>query len=219
MTATKALRVVVLASGSGTNLQAIMDAIKNGQLAIDIAAVISDRPQAYALTRASQANIPTITIDYKACNNRSDYDRRLQTALADVQPDLIVLAGYMRILASATVNDYLGQMLNIHPSLLPAYPGLNTYQRAMDAGEQWHGTTVHFVIPELDAGPAIIQYQVKINTGDTEPELRDRVQQGEYEIYPRAINWFALGRVKFSDGQTWFDNKLLARPVVINEPR
>ena len=217
MTATKALRVVVLASGSGTNLQSIIDAKKNGQLAIDIAAVISDRPQAYALTRASQANIPTITIDYKACSNQDDYDHRLQTALSDVQPDLIVLAGYMRILASETVNDYLGQMLNIHPSLLPAYPGLNTYQRAMDAGEQWHGTTVHFVIPELDAGPAIIQYRVKINTGDTEPELRDRVQQGEYEIYPRAINWFALGRVKFSHGQTWFDNKLLARPVVVNE--
>ena len=217
MTATKALRVVVLASGSGTNLQAIIDAKKNRQLAIDIAGVISDRPQAYALTRASQANIPTISIDYQDCSNRDDYDFKLQTALSDLQPDLIVLAGYMRILASEAVNEYLGQMLNIHPSLLPAYPGLNTYQRAMDAGEKWHGTTVHFVIPELDAGPAIIQYRVKINTGDTELELRDKVQQGEYEIYPRAINWFALGRVKFSDGQTWLDNKLLAHPVVVNE--
>jgi phosphoribosylglycinamide formyltransferase-1 len=217
MTATKALRVVVLASGSGTNLQAIIDAIKSGQLAIDIAAVISDRPQAYALTRASQANIPTLTIDYKACSNRDAYDRKLQTALADVQPDLIVLAGYMRILASETVNDYLGQMLNVHPSLLPAYPGLNTYQRAMDAGEQWHGTTVHFVTPELDAGPGILQYRVRIHDEETELQLRTRVQKGEYNIYPKAIAWFAASRIELRDNIVLLDDKPIDGPIVIEE--
>ncbi len=217
MSRNKPLRVVVLASGSGTNLQAIIDKVAADELPIEIVAVISDRPQAFALERAATAGIPTQAIDYRDCASRDDYDSRLDAALADASPDLVVLAGYMRILPTHTVNQYLGQMLNVHPSLLPAYPGLNTYQRVLDAGDRWHGTTVHFVTPELDSGPAILQFRVRIRSDETEPELRARVQQGEYQIYPQVIKWFATGRVSFRAGQTWLDGEALAQPIVVDE--
>ena len=218
MTGNKPLRVVVLASGSGTNLQAIIDQVGAADLPIDIVAVLSDRPQAFALERATQAGIPAVAIDYQQCENRADYDVRLDAALADANPELIVLAGYMRILPVNTVNRYLGRMLNIHPSLLPAYPGLNTYRRVLDAGDSWHGTTVHFVTPELDSGPAILQYRVRVRANETEPQLQARVQQGEYKIYPLAIGWFAAGRIRFQAGQSLMDGEMLKEPVVMDEP-
>jgi phosphoribosylglycinamide formyltransferase-1 len=217
MSAAETLRIVVLASGSGTNLQAIIDRIAAGDLPAEIAAVISDRPDAFALERASRNSIPAVEVDYAASADRDDYDARLESALARANPALVVLAGYMRILPDATVNRYLGRMLNVHPSLLPAYPGLHTYRRALAAGERYHGTTVHFVTPELDAGPAILQYRVRIRPGETEPELQARVQQGEYRIYPQAIGWYAQGRVRMRDGRVWLDDKPLEKPVVIDE--
>ena len=219
MTSAARLRVAVLISGSGTNLQAIIDANVNGELGIEIVGVISDRPAAFGLQRATAAGIPAVPIDFKACADRADYDEQLEQALDRLAPDLVVLAGYMRILRTSTVNRYRGRMLNIHPSLLPAYPGLNTYARALEADEDWHGTTVHFVTPELDAGPAILQYRVRIRADETEAELRERVQRGEYMIYPEAIKWFAAARVAMRDGAVVLDGKPLAEPVVIDEQR
>lgn len=206
------LRVAVLISGSGTNLQAIIDA----QLDIELVGVLSDRPDAFGLTRAESAGIPTRAIDLTTYAERADYDAALAQALQELNPDLIVLAGYMRILPDATVNAWHGRMLNIHPSLLPAYPGLNTYDRAIAAGETHHGTTVHYVIPELDAGPPVLQYRVRIRTDDTPDTLRARVLQGEYLIYPQAIGWIAAGRLQLGAEGPELDGKPLTEPVVID---
>jgi phosphoribosylglycinamide formyltransferase-1 len=211
------LRVAVLISGSGTNLQAIIDANAGGNLGIDIIGVISDRPDALGLQRARDADIPAIAIDFAACANRSHYDKQLAQELSTLAPDLVVLAGYMRILPTATVNQFRGRMLNIHPSLLPAYPGLDTYTRALAAGEAWHGSTVHFVTPELDAGPGILQYRVRIHADETEPTLRARVQNGEYNIYPQAIAWFAASKIKLQDNTVIMDGKPVDGPAVIDE--
>ena len=211
------LRVAVLISGSGTNLQAIIDANAGGNLGIDIIGVISDRPDALGLQRARDADIPAIAIDFAACANRAHYDKQLAQELSTLAPDLVVLAGYMRILPTATVNQFRGRMLNIHPSLLPAYPGLDTYTRALAAGEVWHGSTVHFVTPELDAGPGILQYRVRIRADETEPTLRARVQNGEYNIYPQAIAWFAASKIKLQDNTVIMDGKPVDGPAVIDE--
>ena len=213
-----ALRIAVLVSGSGTNLQAIMDAVQTGDIPVRIAAVLSDNPDAYGLDRARECGIPAIAIDFAGCSDRATYDRQLRRQLADLNPDLVVLAGYMRILDDATVTDFTGRMLNVHPSLLPAYPGLHTYRRALEAGEEWHGTTVHFVIPELDAGPPVVQYRVKVQPDDTEQSLRDRVQTGEYLIYPLAIGWIATGRLGFENGEPMLDGEPLTQPRVIEAP-
>ena len=217
MTGAEALRVVVLISGSGTNLQAIIDAIGEDDLAIEIVAVVSDQPDAYGLQRARDAGIAAIPVDFKSFAERQDYDAALEQQLEQLAPDLIVLAGYMRILPANTVNLYAGKMLNVHPSLLPAYPGLNTYARALAAGEDWHGTTVHFVTPELDAGPGILQYRVRIRDGETETELRERVQAGEYIIYPRAIGWIADARIKLEGERVLLDGEPLSAPVAVEE--
>ena len=205
-------RVAVLISGSGTNLQAIIDA----QLDINIVAVLSDRPAAYGLERATAAGIHSTAINYKGFSHADDYNAALSTALDALNPDLIVLAGYMRILPDNIVNAYAGRMLNVHPSLLPAYPGLDTYNRALAAGESHHGSTVHFVIPELDAGPPILQYRVQILPAETEPELRERVQQGEYIIYPRTIEWFAAGRLQLDNNQVMLDGTALSEAVIVD---
>jgi phosphoribosylglycinamide formyltransferase-1 len=217
MTAAKRLRVAVLISGSGTNLQAIIDAAAAGDLEIDIVGVISDRPKAYGLERAANAGITAMPVDFKSFDKRADFDAALADKLAELAPDLVVLAGYMRILPAATVNDYRGRMLNIHPSLLPDFPGLDTYARALAAGKKSHGTTVHFVTPELDSGPAIIQYRVPIRGQETEPELRERVQAGEYIIYPQAIGLIAAGRVTLDGDSVCLDGKPLEQPIIIEE--
>jgi phosphoribosylglycinamide formyltransferase-1 len=215
MSETGKLRIAVLISGSGTNLQAIIDAHASGAIAADIVGVISDKPEAYGLTRAADADIPAIAVDYKAYADKNAFNQALLTKLSELRPELVVLAGYMRILPDEIVNAYSGRMLNVHPSLLPAYPGLDTYNRAIAAGEQWHGTTVHFVIPELDAGTPVLQYRVAIKTDDTEPALRERVQRGEYIIYPEAIAWFAQGRLRYADGGAYLDDKHLDTPIVM----
>lgn len=210
-------RTVVLVSGDGSNLQAILDHARNGALGITVVGVISDRPGVKALERAASANIPALTVDYAAAGSRAEFSRRLGAALDDHKPELVVLAGFMRILDTSLVEMYRGCMLNVHPSLLPKYPGLNTYRRALEAGEREHGTTVHFVIPELDAGPGILQYRVLIGTGDTEASLRERVRAGEHLIYPRAIAWLAAGRVALRGDAALLDGQPLVAPVVVNE--
>jgi phosphoribosylglycinamide formyltransferase-1 len=212
------LRIVVLVSGSGSNLQALIDRSRDGALNADVAAVISDRPGVFALERARRAGIPAITIDFAAAGGRDAFARDLDSRLAALEPDLVVLAGFMRVLPDGLVNRHRGRMLNVHPSLLPKYPGLHTYRRALAAGDPWHGSTVHFVTPELDAGPAIVQYRVRVGSGDTEQTLRERVQRGEHRIYPQAIQWLAEGRVAFRDGRVWRDGVADAPPAVVDEP-
>lgn len=215
--AAKNLRTVVLVSGSGTNLQAIIDCAESGNLGIALTGVISDRPGVLALERAQRAGIPAQTVDHAQADSSAAFQERLGAVLAALDPELIVLAGFMRILSPELVSNWSGRMLNVHPSLLPKYPGLHTYRRALEAGDAVHGTTVHFVIPELDAGPGILQYRVNIRPGESEDSLRRRVQHGEYLIYPRAIAWFAAGRLALRDGSAWLDGERLSGPVVVEE--
>lgn len=208
---------VVLVSGGGTNLQAIIDRVSNGELGITLTAVISDVPDAFALERARQAGIQALTIDYRRFPDRAAAETELARQLRDLAPEIIVLAGFMRILPADLVSSYAGRMLNVHPSLLPRHRGLNTYQRALEAGDDWHGSTVHFVVPELDAGPSIIQYRVRVGPTDDVPSLERRVQQGEYQIFPRAIDWLATGRLQLRSGEAWLDGQPLGEPERVLE--
>lgn len=204
-----ACNVVVLISGSGTNLQAIIDRANDGSLPVTICAVISNRPGVKGLERAHQAGIATAVIDHRQYAEREDFDRALMGAIDSHHPDLVVLAGFMRILTPAFAQHYRGRMMNIHPSLLPKYPGLHTHQRALDAGDGEHGVTVHFVTEELDGGPAIIQARVPVLPGDTAETLAQRVLQREHVIYPQAIAWFAQGRLHLEHGKSLLDGELL----------
>ncbi len=209
------LRIVVLISGNGSNLQAIIDDIHDDEVEAQIVAVISNSPQAYGLQRAKQANIDTIVIDDANVASRTEYDRSLQQCIEQYQPDLVVLAGFMRILSNDFVNRYKDRLINIHPSLLPKYQGLNTHQRVLDAGDSHHGASVHFVIPELDAGPLILQAEVPIHSNDTVSELAQRVHDQEYIIYPLVIKWFAEGRIKMENGKVIKDGKELKHAAAI----
>lgn len=213
----KTTRTAILVSGSGSNLQAILDRAAAGELAIDAVGVISDRPGVYALERARAADLPAITVDYRAAGNREAFAVRLGAALDALEPELVVLAGFMRILPAALVQRYLGRMLNVHPSLLPKYPGLDTYKRVLESGDAWHGSTVHFVTPELDAGPGIIQYRLPVGVSDNEDSLRARVQRGEHVIYPRAIELVAQGRAFYRDGGVWLDGIATGGPLIVEE--
>lgn len=208
-TEVKALRVIVLISGSGSNLQALIDGVATGDLPIDIVAVISNRPDVFGLTRAAQANIPTAVLDHKGFSSREVFDQELMRTIDTFNPDLIVLAGFMRILTPEFTQHYLGRMLNIHPSLLPKFQGLHTHQRAIDARESQHGVTVHFVTAELDGGPAIVQAVVPVLTSDNADILAKRVQRQEHLIYPLAVKWFAQGDLKMVDGKAELKGELL----------
>lgn len=203
-------RVVVLISGSGSNLQALIDGWKAGDLPIDLVGVISNRPNVLGLERASNAGISSLVLDHKAFADRETFDRALMETIDSFKPDLVVLAGFMRILTAEFTNHYLGRMLNIHPSLLPKFQGLHTHQRALDAQEKYHGVTVHFVTAELDGGPAAIQAAVPVLAGDDAGSLAKRVQRQEHVIYPLAVKWFAEGKLVMKDGKSWLDGELLA---------
>jgi phosphoribosylglycinamide formyltransferase-1 len=187
MSDAKPVRVVVLISGSGSNLQALIDGWQKQELPIDLAAVISNRPAVLGLQRAELAGIPALVLDHTLFTDRQSFDQELMRLIDSFQPDLVVLAGFMRILTPEFTQHYLGRMLNIHPSLLPKYQGLHTHQRALDAGDSEHGVTVHFVTAELDGGPAAIQARVSILADDDAVSLAQRVQQQEHVIYPLAV--------------------------------
>lgn len=201
------LALVVLISGNGSNLQAIIDAIQAGKLQAEVRAVISNNPDAYGLIRARQAGIPARVLDHRNYPSREAYDQALQTVIDEYQPQLVILAGFMRILTAEFVSHYHGRMLNIHPSLLPKYQGLNTHQRVLEAGDTIHGVSVHFVTPELDGGPVILQAEVPVRDGDTAEDLAQRVHQQEHVIYPMVIGWFAEGRLQLHDETVLFDGK------------
>ncbi|GAM62013.1 phosphoribosylglycinamide formyltransferase [Vibrio ishigakensis] len=188
-------KIVVLISGNGSNLQAIIDACAKGEIDGQVSAVISNRADAYGLERAKQATISSHTLSHKDYSDRESFDAEVMKIIDTYQPDLIVLAGYMRILSEGFVNRYLGKMINIHPSLLPKYPGLNTHQRAIDAGDSEHGSSVHFVTPELDSGPIIEQIKVAIEPQESAESLMAKVQKAEHQLYPKVVQDILSGRV------------------------
>lgn len=202
-------RIVVLISGNGSNLQAIIDAIASKEIAGEIVAVISNKTDAYGLERARKASIPAEVLLYSKYNDRAIYDQALMGLIDQYQADLVVLAGFMRILSDDFVNHYLGRMVNIHPSLLPKYKGLNTHRRVLEANETEHGATVHFVTPELDSGPIILQGKINISENDTEQGLAERIHQVEHQIYPHAIGWFTDGRLRLSNNHVLLDDQTL----------
>lgn len=189
------LRLVVLISGNGSNLQAIIDEINSNNLPAEIVAVISNKADAYGLERAKKANIPQYVLSHRDYDDRKQYDLALQNLIDQFKPDLIILAGFMRILSDEFVEHYSHKMMNIHPSLLPKYKGLNTHQRVLDAGDKEHGCSVHFVTATLDDGPVILQATVAVNKNDNAETLAARVHEQEHRIYPQAIRMFAENKI------------------------
>lgn len=201
--------IVVLISGSGTNLQAIIDAIEAGTLTARIALVISNRPEAAGLERAKRHGIATQVIDHREFHSRESFDLALQTAIEAHHPRLVVLAGFMRILSDGFVQHFRGRLLNIHPSLLPKFKGLNTHARAIAAGEREHGCSVHFVTPELDAGAVIGQARVAIAADDTAETLAAKVQRLEHRLYPACVGLFCDGSLELMGETALLDGKPL----------
>lgn len=203
--------IVVLVSGSGSNLQAILDACDNSMVDASVNAVFSNKADAFGLERAKLAGVDAHSVNPKEFNSREEFDHELMLQIDTYQPDLIVLAGYMRILSSEFVRHYAGKMVNIHPSLLPKYPGLHTHQRAIDAQDEEHGTSVHFVTEELDGGPVILQAKVPVFEGDDADILASRVLTQEHYIYPMVCKWFAENRLSMVNGQAILDDKILGK--------
>ncbi|CDL83564.1 phosphoribosylglycinamide formyltransferase [Xenorhabdus szentirmaii] len=202
-------KIVVLISGNGSNLQSIIDACQQNRIHGYISAVFSNKADAYGLKRAEQADIPAYFINPKAHGDRKNYDLALAEAIDLYSPDLVVLAGYMSILSPDFVQHYHGRLLNVHPSLLPKYPGLHTHQRAIENGDKEHGTSVHFVTEELDGGPVILQAKVPIFEDDMEEDVIKRVQTQEHNIYPLVIDWFLNGRLVMDGNKACMDGNML----------
>ncbi len=202
-------RIVVLISGSGTNLQAIINACKSENYPGDVVGVISNKANVYGLTRAQEENIDAQVLSHQSYDSRESYDQALIKLIDTFKPDLVVLAGFMRILTPAFVQNFNGKLLNIHPSLLPKYQGLNTHQRAIDAGDTEHGVSVHFVTKELDGGPVILQAKVPIFAGDSADDLIARVHEQEHRIYPLVVKWFCQQRLVMENEAALFDGNLL----------
>lgn len=201
------LPVVVLISGRGSNLQAIIAAIAHDALPVDIRAVISNRPDAPGLQFARDAGIPVAIVDHRAFPDRAAFDKALAEAIDAHAPKLVVLAGFMRVLGADFVRHYEGRMINIHPSLLPEFPGLDTHARALAAGRARHGATVHFVTPAVDGGPAIVQAAVPVRADDTPDTLAERVLNEEHRILPLVLRWFAENRLTIRDGRVLVDGR------------
>jgi len=216
MTDQKKLPVVVLISGGGTNLQALIDGAA-ADLPIEIRAVVSNVPDVYGLTRAANAGIEAAVLDHTRFSSRESFDHALIQVIDNFAAELVILAGFMRILTPEFVRHYLGHMLNIHPSLLPKYQGLHTHQRAIETGDTEHGASVHFVTEELDGGPVIIQARVPVLADDTEETLAARVLEKEHIIYPLVSRWFAEGRLQLQDDQVIFDNQPLDQPLLLEQ--
>ncbi|MCT9846245.1 phosphoribosylglycinamide formyltransferase [Leclercia sp.] len=197
--------IVVLISGNGSNLQAIIDACEQKKINGTIRAVFSNKADAFGLERARDAGIAAHALGASQFASREAFDRELVQEIDAYAPDVVVLAGYMRILSPAFVAHYAGRLLNIHPSLLPKYPGLHTHRQVLDNGDEEHGTSVHFVTDELDGGPVILQAKVPVFAGDSEEDVTARVQAQEHAIYPLVVSWFVDGRLAMRDGAAWLD--------------
>ncbi|MDT8281824.1 MAG: phosphoribosylglycinamide formyltransferase [Gammaproteobacteria bacterium] len=206
--------LVVLISGSGSNLQAIIDSINNHRLDAEIKAVISNQSNAKGLQRASKENIPTYVIDHKQFAHRESFDQAMIDIIDPLHPQLIVLAGFMRILSKSFITHYHHQLINIHPSLLPRYKGLNTHRQAIDNHDVKHGASVHYVSDELDSGPVIIQAEIPVLETDNAETLAARVLREEHQIYPLAIQMHIDGRLTFDNDQLILDGKPLIKPLI-----
>jgi phosphoribosylglycinamide formyltransferase-1 len=210
------VKAAILISGGGTNLQSFIDRTAAGDLDLDIAVVLSNKPDAYGLERARNADIPVECIRHVDFPEREQFDAALVETLDRYEPDLVILAGFMRILTPIFIDHFEGRVFNIHPSLLPKYPGLDTHQRALDAGDDWAGSTVHFATRELDGGPMIIQGRVPVEPGDTADTLAARVLAIEHQIYPQAAQLFVEGRLEYQDGEAWLDGQRLKAPIAFS---
>lgn len=206
-------RLAVLVSGNGSNLQAFIDRIADGSLPARIVAVISNKPDVYALERARRAGIATEVVDHREFASREAFDTALAARIDAHRPDLVILAGFMRILTPAFVHHYAGRLLNVHPSLLPKFTGMDTHARAIAAGEREHGCSVHFVTEELDGGPVVAQACLPILPDDSADTLRARVQQAEHRLYPLVAGWLATGRLRLSGHGVTLDDAPLTEPV------
>jgi phosphoribosylglycinamide formyltransferase 1 len=193
-------RIVILISGRGSNMRSIVETCESEQWPAQVVSVISNRPNAAGLEFAAARGVATVVVDHKAFSTRDAFDVAIADAIDGYAPDLIVLAGFMRILGPACVRRYEGRMLNIHPSLLPAFPGLHTHRRAIEAGCKIAGATVHFVTAQLDHGPIVVQAAVPVLPHDDEDTLADRVLAKEHVIYPRAVRWFVQGELRIEQG-------------------
>lgn len=208
------LRVAVLVSGRGSNLQALIDASKAQEIDARIVAVICNVPGAAALVRSSAAGIETAVVDHKAFATRTAFDHALRQCIDGFTPELVVLAGFMRVLSEGFVNAYRGRLINIHPSLLPAYRGLDTHRRVLEAGEREHGVTVHFVTAQLDGGPLIAQARVPVHAGDDERTLAGRVLAQEHRLLPWVVGLFADQRVSLDgNDQVAIDGAVISEPL------
>ena len=202
-------RIVVLISGSGTNMQAIVDACAAKRIDGEVVAVISNKAEVGGLSKAQKAGIATAVLSHKDFDTREAYDAELQQLVDSFSPDVVVLAGFMRILTAGFTAHYHGRMLNIHPSLLPKYRGVNTHQRALDNGDKEHGVSVHFVTEELDGGPVVLQAVVPVFAEDTADDLQQRVHAQEHRIYPLVVQWLCTGRLQLTDKGAELDGALL----------
>ena len=209
-------KIVVLISGSGSNLQSILDGCSSGDIDGRVAAVISNKPDAFGLQRARKYGADAICINHKDFDGREPFDAKLAETIDQYAPDLVVLAGFMRILTEGFVQHYSGRMINIHPSLLPKYTGLNTHHRAIDAGEKWAGATVHYVTPVLDGGPLIAQVKVPVMKGDEAKDLAKRVLSVEHLLYPTVVQWICEDRLTLAEDLPILDGKPLQIPVEID---
>lgn len=210
--------IVILISGRGSNMEALIAARDAGTLPVNIAAVISNRPAAAGLEIAEKAGITAHYIDHQAFAERDAFDAALAECIDGFAPDLVVLAGFMRILSDAFVRHYAGRLMNIHPSLLPAFPGLHTHRRALAEGVRIHGCTVHFVTPALDHGPVIIQAAVPVLDSDDEAALAARVLRQEHRIYAQAVRWFAEDRLRLDNGRVRLAAELANGAVLVSPP-
>lgn len=210
--------IVVLLSGNGSNLQAIIDAISRDELHARIAAVISNRARVHGLQRARDAGVPVEVIEHDHFRSREQFEQALIDCIDGYSPRLVVLAGFMRILTPAFVNHYRGRLINIHPSLLPAFPGLNTHRRALEADVKEHGASVHFVTDELDGGPVISRIRIHVRPDDDAAQLAARVLKQEHRLFPKTIEWFSQGRLQLDNGRVVFDGQPLTSPIDCGEP-
>lgn len=209
-------RLVILISGRGRNAEALIEAVRDGRIEADLAAVISNRADAAGLAIAADAGVKTIVLPHKDFPSREAFDRALGDRLRSLTPDIVALAGFMRVLGDDFVREFQGRLLNVHPSLLPKFPGLSTHQRALDAGEPEHGATVHYVTPQLDGGPAIIQGRLSVRPDDDADRLAARVlEEIELKIYPQAVAWMARGELSLQGDRVWFRGAPLRQPMTL----
>jgi len=215
-TAARKLPIAILISGRGSNMRAIAERAAEGSLAVEIRAVVSDKADAGGLEIARAMGLHTEVLSARDFPDRASFDRALAALVGRFEPQLVVLAGFMRILTPGFIAPFAGRIMNIHPSLLPKHRGLHTHRRALEACDELHGVSVHFVTEELDGGPVIIQSCIDVRAGDTEASLSARVQRQEHRIYPQAIDWFACGRLALVGETVMLDGKALDRPVVVD---